>query len=76
MVISTPYHGYWKNLAISILNGWDRHFEVEREGGHIKFFSKRTLTRMAQAAGFRALRFYGAGRLPWLWKSVILFAVK
>ena len=28
----TPYHGYLKNVAILLLGGWDRHFEVEREG--------------------------------------------
>jgi len=25
----TPYHGYLKNVAILLLGGWDRHFEVE-----------------------------------------------
>jgi len=72
----TPYHGYLKNLVISLVGGWDRHFQVERDGGHIKFFSKRTLRRMAEAVGFRNLRFQGAGRLPWLWKSMILVAQK
>jgi 2-polyprenyl-6-hydroxyphenyl methylase/3-demethylubiquinone-9 3-methyltransferase len=76
LLISTPYHGYLKNLVISLLDGWDHHFEVERDGGHIKFFSKRTLARMAAAVGFENLRFEGAGRLPWLWKSMMLVAQK
>lgn len=71
LIVSTPYHGYLKNLAISLVNGWDRHFEVERDGGHIKFFSPTTLCRMAQGAGFRRWRFRGVGRFPWLWKSMI-----
>src|SRR5260221_3248238 len=25
LILSTPYHGYLKNLALSIVNGWDRH---------------------------------------------------
>jgi 2-polyprenyl-6-hydroxyphenyl methylase/3-demethylubiquinone-9 3-methyltransferase len=74
--MSTPYHGYLKNLAISLVNGWDRHFEVHRDGGHIKFFSKRTLGRMAEEVGFGRQKFYGVGRLPWLWKSMILVAMK
>jgi len=74
LILSTPYHGYLKNLALSAINGWDRHFEVEWDGGHIKFFSKRTLARITFGAGFRNLRFYGVGRLPWLWKSMILVA--
>jgi 2-polyprenyl-6-hydroxyphenyl methylase/3-demethylubiquinone-9 3-methyltransferase len=32
LIISTPYHRYLKNLVISLLGGWDRHFEVERGG--------------------------------------------
>lgn len=76
IIVSTPYHGYLKNLAIALVNGWDRHFEVERDGGHIKFFSKRTLSRLALEAGFRNLRCYGVGRLRGLWKSMILVGEK
>ncbi len=72
LVVSTPYHGYLKNLALSLANGWDHHFNVEWDGGHIKFFSPTSLTRMASQAGFRSLRVRGAGRLPWLWKSMVL----
>ena len=39
LIITTPYHGYLKNCALSMINGWDRHFSVHWEGGHIKFFS-------------------------------------
>lgn len=42
MIITTPYHGYFKNLAISVLDGWDRHFTAGWDGGHIKFFSKNS----------------------------------
>jgi 2-polyprenyl-3-methyl-5-hydroxy-6-metoxy-1,4-benzoquinol methylase len=76
LVLSTPYHGYLKNLAISLAGGWDRHFRVDWDGGHIKFFSKKTLAAMAAESGFHASRFVGVGRLPWLWKSMILVARK
>lgn len=76
LVISTPYHGYLKNLGISLINGWDRHFKVEWNGGHIKFFSKRTLAQMACNVGFRNPRFHGVGRLPGLWKSMIMVVQK
>ena len=75
-IVSAPYHGYIKNLSISLVNGWDWHFSVERVGGHIKFFSRRTLGQMAHKAGFRNLYFKGAGRLPWVWKSMIMVAQK
>lgn len=76
LIVSTPYHGYLKNLALSLVNGWDRHFGVDWDGGHIKFFSKRSLSRMAVGAGFRACRFAGAGRIPGLSKSMIMVAEK
>ena len=75
-IASTPYHGYLKNLATSVVDGWDRHFNVNWDGGHIKFFSKRTLAEMAHEVGFKNMRFQGAGRLPWLWKSMILTGEK
>jgi 2-polyprenyl-3-methyl-5-hydroxy-6-metoxy-1,4-benzoquinol methylase len=76
LILSTPYHGYLKNLAISILNGWDRHFAVEHDGGHIKFFSKRSLERMAVSCGFRRPRCRGVGRIPFVWKSMVMVAEK
>lgn len=33
LILSTPYHGYLKNLAISLANRWDRHWNPLREGG-------------------------------------------
>ena len=76
LVLSTPYHGYAKNLALSVFGAWDRHFGVERDGGHIKFFSNATLAAMATDAGLKVIGFTGAGRIPYLWKSTILLAQK
>jgi len=75
-VLSTPYHGYLKNLAISLLDGWDRHWDVAWDGGHVKFFSPRSLRTMLEQAGFREVRFSNVGRAPWLWKSMIAVAIK
>lgn len=76
LILSTPYHGYWKNLAISLIDGWDKHFESHRDCGHIKFFSPKTITRLLIENGFSQLRFANAGRLPGLWKSMVVSAVK
>lgn len=76
LVISTPYHGYLKNLAISAVNGWDKHFMTDALAGHIKFFSRQTLTEALKRNGFDILQFRGAGRLPLLWKSMIFLARK
>lgn len=51
-VIGTPYHGYLKNLAISLTGKSDAHHGVHWHGGHIKFFSPASLRNMLLAAGF------------------------
>jgi 2-polyprenyl-3-methyl-5-hydroxy-6-metoxy-1,4-benzoquinol methylase len=76
VIVSTPYHGYLKNLALSLTNGWDRHFGVDWDGGHIKFFSKTTLARMASSAGFVNIKFFPVGRFVGLWKAMIMVARK
>lgn len=73
---TTPYHGYFKNLAISLANGWDRHADPLDDGGHIKFFSIGTLRSAVLEAGFEKLSFSASGRLPLLWKSMIVTAEK
>jgi 2-polyprenyl-6-hydroxyphenyl methylase/3-demethylubiquinone-9 3-methyltransferase len=76
MVITTPYHGYWKNLALALTNHWDQHHDPLWDGGHIKFFSKHTLTRLVCDQGFSVTAFVGVGRVSYLWKSMILVATK
>ena len=76
IILSTPYHGYLKNLALSLFNAWDHHHTVDWEGGHIKFFSERTLEEMLTKAGFGTAKFHNAGRLPLLWKSMVCRADK
>ena len=76
LIISTPYHGYIKNLLLSLTNKWDQHFTVNREGGHIKFFSKHTITIELENTGFINIQFKGAGRLFYLWKSMVIRAQK
>lgn len=72
LIVSTPYHGFLKNLALSVTNGWDEHWAPLWDGGHIKFWSPHTLRRLGEAEGFIAERTVMAGRCPWLWKSMIM----
>ena len=73
-IVSTPYHGYLKNVALAIAGKLDAHFTVLWDGGHIKFFSRKTLELMLREQGFEVTGFAGAGRLPWLWKSMLVKA--
>ncbi|MEJ0005138.1 MAG: class I SAM-dependent methyltransferase [Steroidobacteraceae bacterium] len=76
LIISTPYHGYLKNLALSIFGKWDFHHTALWHGGHIKFWSRATLTQLLADNGFEAISFHGVGRLPYLWMSMVLVARK
>jgi len=76
LLIGTPYHGYLKNLALSVTGKMDSHFTVLNDGGHIKFFSVETLSRLLNDHGFSDLKFTFYGRAPWLWKNMICHARK
>ncbi|HEV7716539.1 MAG TPA: methyltransferase domain-containing protein [Steroidobacteraceae bacterium] len=76
LVLSTPYHGYLKNLAMAVTGSLDGHFTALWDGGHIKFWSYSTLKALLLEAGFGEFRFAGAGRLPGLWKSMVVTAVR
>jgi 2-polyprenyl-6-hydroxyphenyl methylase/3-demethylubiquinone-9 3-methyltransferase len=75
-IISTPYHGYWKNLALALTGKMDTHFHALWDHGHIKFWSIATMTSLLTEAGFSELRFLRVGRTPMLAKSMIAIARK
>ncbi|HZX57865.1 MAG TPA: class I SAM-dependent methyltransferase [Mucilaginibacter sp.] len=74
LIISTPYHGYLKNLMLGIFNKWDSHLSPTWQGGHIKFWSKNTLSQLLADKGFTIIAFKGCGRVPYFWKSMIIKA--
>ena len=74
LIISTPYHGYWKNMLLAILGKWDSHHDPTWHGGHIKFWSRNTLTKLLTSKGFAVTGFKGCGRAPYFWKSMIIKA--
>jgi 2-polyprenyl-3-methyl-5-hydroxy-6-metoxy-1,4-benzoquinol methylase len=74
LIITTPYHGFWKNLALSLFNKWDSHHTPLWHGGHVKFWSKATLSLLLEDSGYEVVEFSGVGRVPYLWKSMLLIA--
>ncbi len=76
LIITTPYHGYWKNLVLALSGKMDAHFHVLWDGGHIKFFSVKTLSELLETEGYTNLEFKFAGRFPYLWKSMLCCANK
>lgn len=76
ILLGTPYHGYFKNLVLAATGKMDAHFSALHDGGHIKFFSVNTLSKLMRSHGFDDLSFKFYGRAPWLWKNMICHARK
>lgn len=75
IILSTPYHGYLKNLVLAATGKWDSHADPLWDGGHIKLWSRRTLSQLLEEQGSKVTDFIGCGRLPYLWKSMVIRAV-
>jgi 2-polyprenyl-3-methyl-5-hydroxy-6-metoxy-1,4-benzoquinol methylase len=74
-MLSTPYHGYLKNLALAVSGRMDRHFTALNVGGHIKFFSIETLTTLLREAGAKDLQMSRLGRRVSQFAKVIFVQV-
>lgn len=75
-VISTPFHGYWKNLAIALAGRFDEHWSPLWDGGHMKFWSEKSMYKLLNEAGFGGIGFSRVGRIPALAKSMLVTARK
>jgi 2-polyprenyl-3-methyl-5-hydroxy-6-metoxy-1,4-benzoquinol methylase len=74
LVLTCPHHGYLKNLLISLTNKWDLHFHPQRLGGHIKFWSHKSMKSFLEAHGFDVKIMTGAARFWPIWKSMVVVA--
>lgn len=72
LIVTTPYHGYLKNLALAVAGRLDRHWEPLQDGGHIKFFSRPTLTDLLRREGFDVTGYARVGRIPPFAKSMVV----
>lgn len=71
-IISTPYHGYLKNVLVALFGRMDYHFSALWDGGHIKFWSRKTISDLLQQTGFSQIQFKGIGHVYLLWKQMII----
>jgi SAM-dependent methyltransferase len=73
LVLTTPYHGLFKNIAITLL-GFEKHYNPY--GSHIRFFTRRSLAICLEHAGFAVERWGGIGRFWPVWKAHFVAAYK
>lgn len=76
LIVSAPYHGYLKNLALALTNSFDRHWHPLRDYGHVKFFSEQTLTELFEEHNFANIHFETVGRISAFARSMIVSGVK
>ncbi len=76
LLLSTPYHGYCKNLALALANAFDAHWHPLRDFGHVKFFSRSTLHALLRDSGFFIDESLRLGRMPVLARSLLVTALK
>ena len=77
VVISTPYWGYLKNIMLAVTDRMDRSLTPLWEGGHIKHWSRKTLTQLMTDAGFEVVGFEGCSEglrrhTPYLWNGMLM----
>jgi 2-polyprenyl-6-hydroxyphenyl methylase/3-demethylubiquinone-9 3-methyltransferase len=76
LILSTPYHGYFKNVALALSGKMDQHFTALWDHGHIKFWSPQTLTTIFREGLFEDIRIHRVGRIPPLAKSMVMVATR
>jgi 2-polyprenyl-3-methyl-5-hydroxy-6-metoxy-1,4-benzoquinol methylase len=73
VIVTTPYWGYLKNIALALTNRTDRSLTALWDGGHIKHWSYATLRKLFEEQNFEFIKFYGAGRaIPFLWNGMVM----
>lgn len=75
-LVSTPFHGYIKNLLISLLNKHDSHYNPMWRHGHIKFFSMKTFKKTLNNCGFKIIKHKFSGRFYPISSSMIFLCKK
>ena len=71
LIISTLYHGYFRNVTLAITGKLENHFTALWDGGHIIFCSYNTIKELLSEFSF-----IGVGRFPYLLKSMVISAKK
>jgi 2-polyprenyl-3-methyl-5-hydroxy-6-metoxy-1,4-benzoquinol methylase len=77
LLITTPYWGYAKNILLAVTNRMDASLTALWDGGHIKHWSRATLTQLMVEQGLEVVAFHGCGEgvrayTPYLWSGMAM----
>jgi len=68
LFISTPYHGFLKNLIITLFH-FEKHFNPS--GPHIRFFTRNSLQKLLENNGLKIQKALNLGRFWPIWMDMI-----
>jgi len=75
LLLSTPAHGRLAMLGLALSGrAFDAHFDPRAD--HLRFYTRRTLTRLLEDFGFESVEVSGAGRLPGARRSLLAHATR
>jgi len=73
VITCTPDFGsYWKNIAYSLANRWDLVHSPLWDGGHIKFFSSKSLRRIFEESDFEEFSWHNVRNTNFLFNMSIV----
>jgi SAM-dependent methyltransferase len=73
LLISTPYYGLIKNIAISLV-GFDTIYNPV--SAHIRFYTRKSLKKLLSLHGFSIKKFGYYGRFPFIWRGMYALCFK
>jgi 2-polyprenyl-6-hydroxyphenyl methylase/3-demethylubiquinone-9 3-methyltransferase len=76
LILSTPFHGYWKYLALAATGRMENYLDTAWDGAYMHHFSPQSMTQLLEKAGFRDIEIKRAGRIPPLAKAMIVTCLK
>jgi 2-polyprenyl-6-hydroxyphenyl methylase/3-demethylubiquinone-9 3-methyltransferase len=74
LVLTSPYHGYMKNLALALAGRFDRRWDALADRSRIKFFSRDTLLALLGEYPLAELHFETIGRVPIFARAMLVSA--
>ena len=73
LIVTVPYWGYLKNILLALTNRLDGALTALWDGGHIKHWSRKTLTILMREQAYEVVSFEGCGRaIPYLWSAMMM----
>ena len=75
-ILSTPYHGYLKFLALAATGRMEQHLDTSWAGAYVHYFTPNSITKLLSGAGFAEITIARVGRISALAKSMIVTCTK